>query len=214
MKKRKTAILFTLIIFLSVIGLWGYNKNKSLPVIYSTSTYPDYSMGELVNESDNIVYGKVVEIGKTQMQEVSVSTTLDPTKVEDVLYYPITPITISIEDSVKGDNSSTIIYYEESGATSTYIQRPDGYQMEQGMEVVLFLNESGYGWGSQSVYPVIDDQVILQEKAVKSISPNKINNISPDSIKENYGISSSMDQENVSTTSLDDFLNLIKSYEK
>lgn len=84
--------------------------------------------------------------------------------------------------------------------------------MKQGMEVVLFLNESGYGFGSQSVYPVIDEQVILQEKAVKDIAANKISSISADSIEKDYGIASSIEEDNVSTTSLDEFLNLINSY--
>lgn len=126
MKKRKMVILVALMMIFVATGIWVYNMNKSLPVVYSTSTYPDYSVKELVDESENIVFGMVTAIGTTQMHEVRVSTTLDPTKVEDVLYYPVTPVTISIEDSVKGNESNKIIYYEESGITDTYIQKPEG----------------------------------------------------------------------------------------
>ncbi|MBA4688853.1 MAG: hypothetical protein H2184_17130 [Candidatus Galacturonibacter soehngenii] len=210
MKKKKIVTLVA--IALSAIVIWAYNEYKPLPVVYCTSTYPDYSVKELAIESENIVYGKVVSIAPTQMHEVRVSTTLDPTKVEDVLYYPVTPVTISIKDSIKGDELSKIIYFEESGVTDTYIQKAQGYQMSQGMEVVLFLNEEGYGWGSQSVYPVIDDQVVLQDKAINEIPSNKINSISADVIEEKYSISSSYEAENVSTTSLDEFLKLVNSY--
>lgn len=212
MKEKKITILTVLVISFFAIGICLYHAYKPLPVIYSTSTYPDYNLAKLVEESENIVYGKFVEIGATQMREVFVSATLEPSKVEDVLYYPVTPVTISVENAVKGNASSNIVYYEESGVTDTYIQKPEGYQLVQGMDVILFLNESGYGWGGQSVYPVIEDQVILQEKVLKEIPSNKINSISFDTIKENYGISSSYKEEYVKTISLDEFLDVIISY--
>lgn len=188
MTRKRITILAVLAIFFLVIGLWGYKQYKTLPVVYCTSIYPDYSVQELVAEAEHIVYGTVEAIEPTQMREVLVSTTLDSSKTEDTLYYPVTPVIISVENPVKGSVSDKIVYYEESGVTETYIQKPEGYQMEQGMDVILFLNESGYGWGSQSVYPVIDNQVILHEKAIG--------------------------EDTISTTNLSDFLGLINSYKE
>lgn len=212
MKKKRIVALVVIVLF--VIGTCVYNEYKPLPVVYCTSTYPDFSVKELAIESEYIVYGKVVSIAPTQMHKVRVSTTLDSTKEEDILSYPVTPVTISIKDSIKGDELGKIVYYEESGVTDTYIQKAQGYQMLQGMEVVLFLNEEGCGWGGQSVYPIIDNQVILQEKAINEIPSNKINSIPTDVIEDKYSLSSTYEAENVSTTSLDEFLKLVNSHLK
>lgn len=101
MKKKRIVVLVAIALF--VIGICAYNKYKPLPVVYCTSTYPDYSMKELVKESVNIVYGTVVSIAPTQMHEVRTSTTLDSTKEEDVVYYPVTPVSISIKKLIKGE---------------------------------------------------------------------------------------------------------------
>ena len=57
------------------------------------------------------------------------------------------------------------IYYEEGGVTPDYVQLPDGYALEEGMESILFLNKEGYCWGAGSIFPVVGNKIILNETA-------------------------------------------------
>lgn len=117
------------------------NRETDLAVYESTSLYPEFTLPELANVADVIVRAEVAEAGDTFMKEIPVSLTENPDKATESLSYPVIPIILTVYSSVKGAAPQKLIYYEEGGVAENYIQQPDGYAMESGMEVFLFLNE-------------------------------------------------------------------------
>lgn len=191
-----------------------FSKKSDLPIIYYASSYPEYSLEELVSTSENIVIGVVELVGDTIMEKMEVSTSLDPSEVDDTIYYPMTPVTVRIEDTLKGTESKEIIYYEEGGITDTYIQLPTGYKMTEGIEVILFLNQDGYGWGNQSIYPIVDNQVLLQESDYDMIPAKERDTMFTKTFKEQYDIEMYNEEDSVSTINLNQFKNIVNSYIK
>lgn len=170
MRKKISSIIAVCVAvcIMAVLGcLYGKGIDKGeLPIYESAAIYPAFSMPALTEQASTIVSAIVVSIGETYLEEIPVSLSGNPAESSEVLYNPITPITLEIETCIKGnDTVSTLIYYEEGGSTPSYIQVPDGYAMEEGMEVILFLNEKGRSWGAQSIFPVVGDDVILNRMA-------------------------------------------------
>lgn len=190
MKKKISSIIAVCIVvcITAVVGYsYGVNKDSGdLPIYESMAVYPEFSMPDLTEQSSTIVNATVVSIGDTYLEEIPVSLTEDPDEFSEVLYNSITPVTLEIETCIKGNDSiSTLTYYEEGGITPSYIQLPDGFAMEEGMEVILFLNESGYSWGAQSIFPVVDNEVILNKMALDYVDNSNISVINTSLIDSN-----------------------------
>lgn len=178
--KKKISSIIVICAAVCIMAVLGYAYGKEvdkgeLPIYESAAIYPAFSMPALTEKASTIVCATVVSIGETYLEEIPVSLTGNPAESSEVLYNPITPITLEIETHIKGnDTISTLIYYEEGGSTSSYIQLPDGYAMEEGMEVILFLNEKGRSWGAQSIFPVVGNEVILNKMALDYVDNDDI----------------------------------------
>lgn len=214
MKKKICSWLIVCCTFL-LTAVAGYavglkNNQKDLPVYESTSVYPAFSLPGLTDRAAFIVKAEVVKVGDTIMKEIPVSLTENPEDATESLSYPITPITLTIHSSIKGNNpGNELIYYEEGGITSTYVQLPDGYAMEEGMEVILFLNSDGYCWGAQSIFPVAGENVILNNMAIEYIGEDNISVLETQSLNSN--IRSQIDTQNINVMPTDNFISLIQS---
>ncbi len=211
-KKISFIIVICLIVCIAVIFgyLYGESKDRSdLPVYENTTVYPEFSMPELAEKASIIVNATVVNIGDTYMEEIPVSLTENPDEISEALYNPVTPVTLEVETYLKGnDTADTLMYYEEGGITPTYIQLPDGFAMKEGMEVVLFLNEKGHSWGAQSIFPVVDNKVILNEMALDYIDNSEVLVINTSQIENS--VRSQISDSAVSVMDKEDFLSLIE----
>ena len=212
--KKKISVVIIICMAICITAILGYSYGKSngkteLPVYESMAIYPEFSMPELTERASTIVSATVVNIGDTYIEEIPVSVTENPNEVSEVLYNPITPITLEVESSLKGNvTMNTITYYEEGGITSTYIQLPDGYTMEEGMEVILFLNEEGYSWGAQSIFPIVDNEVILNKMALEYLDDSEVLVINTSQIENN--VRSQITDSTVSVIDKEEFLSIIE----
>lgn len=212
--KRKISVSICICLMICVAAILGHfygksNSRTELPVCESMAIYPEFSMSELVETANTIVNAKVVAVGDTYMEEIAVSLTENPNEASEFIYIPITPITLDVETSLKGNETiDTLIYYEEGGTTSTYIQLPDGYGMQEGMEVILFLNDKGHSWGEQSIFPVVENEVILNETALKYLDDSDVSLINTSNI-ENC-VRSQITDETVNVMDKDEFMSMIE----
>lgn len=186
------------------------NNQKNLPIYENTSVYPAFSLPQLTDTATFIVEAEVVDVGDTIMKEITVSLTEDLEDATESLSYPVTPITLAIHSSIKGDNTGNkLIYYEEGGITSEYVQLPDGYAMEEGMEAILFLNPDGYCWGVQSIFPISGENVILNNAAIEYIGKDNVSVLETQTLDSN--IKSQIDAKSVNVMPADDFISVIQS---
>lgn len=182
---------------------------RERPILESTALYPDLTMQELTDKAHSILYARVENVGDTYMYGAAVSLTEDFEEAADTVSYPVTPITLVTIHVLKGEpEEGYFTYFEMGGITSDYIRRPDGYAMEEGMEVILFLNEEGFGWGAQSIFPVVDGQVILTDRAVKDFSAKLVSDLETESI--NAGIRSQLHSKSVKVMGLENFNKLVE----
>ncbi len=212
MQKKIAGVIICLVVCLTAVAGYVYGKNRNsedLPVYENTTLYPEFSFPELSEKASCIVNANVIAVGETILKEIPVSLTENPDEATEVLYSPITPITLEVLADLKGDNSKTITYYEDGGITPSYIQLPSGYAMEEGMEVIIFLNAKGYGWGAQSIFPVLDDSVILNKAALDYIDSEKVSTIKTEDIQSN--LRSQIKSQTISVISKEDFINVINS---
>ncbi len=186
------------------------NNQKNLPIYENTSVYPAFSLPQLTDTATFIVEAEVVDVGDTIMKEITVSLTEDLEDATESLSYPVTPITLAIHSSIKGDNTGNkLIYYEEGGITSEYVQLPDGYVMEEGMEAILFLNPDGYCWGVQSIFPISGENVILNNAAIEYIGKDNVSVLETQTLDSN--IKSQIDAKSINVMPADDFISVIQS---
>lgn len=186
------------------------NNQKNLPIYENTSVYPAFSLPQLTDTATFIVEAEVVDVGDTIMKEITVSLTEDLEDATESLSYPVTPITLAIHSSIKGDNTGNkLIYYEEGGITSEYVQLPDGYVMEEGMEAILFLNPDGYCWGVQSIFPISGENVILNNAAIEYIGKDNVSVLETQTLDSN--IKSQIDSKSINVMPADDFISVIQS---
>lgn len=186
------------------------NNQKNLPIYENTSVYPAFSLPQLTDTATFIVEAEVVDVGDTIMKEITVSLTEDLEDATESLSYPVTPITLAIHSSIKGDNTGNkLIYYEEGGITSEYVQLPDGYAMEEGMEAILFLNPDGYCWGVQSIFPISGENVILNNAAIEYIGKDNVSVLETQTLDSN--IKSQIDAKSINVMPADDFISVIQS---
>lgn len=181
-----------------------------MPIYENTSVYPAFSLPQLTDTATFIVEAEVVDVGDTIMKEITVSLTEDLEDATESLSYPVTPITLAIHSSIKGDNTGNkLIYYEEGGITSEYVQLPDGYVMEEGMEAILFLNPDGYCWGVQSIFPISGENVILNNAAIEYIGKDNVSVLETQTLDSN--IKSQIDAKSINVMPADDFISVIQS---
>ena len=186
------------------------NNQKNLPIYENTSVYPAFSLPQLTDTATFIVEAEVVDVGDTIMKEITVSLTENLEDATESLSYPVTPITLAIHSSIKGDNTGNkLIYYEEGGITSEYVQLPDGYAMEEGMEAILFLNPDGYCWGVQSIFPISGENVILNNAAIECIGKDNVSVLETQTLDSN--IKSQIDAKSINVMPADDFISVIQS---
>lgn len=146
--KKKFISLFIIVSVFLLTAIAGYsvgarNNMSELPVYENTAVYPAFSLPQLTDTATFIVDAEVVKVGDTFLKEIPLSLTENPEDATESITYPVTPITLAVHSTIKGDNiGNEFIYYENGGITSSYIQLPDGYAMEEGMDVILFLNVS------------------------------------------------------------------------
>lgn len=213
--KKMMAAAFIGLTFLLTMVLAAYagvhKKQVQMPVRDCTAIYPDYSFSELVEKSDFIVCAEVTGIGETFMKPVDVSFSTDSEDgYDETLYYPVTPVFLRIRDTMKGNSGEELIYFEEGGTAPTYTQLPSGYKMEAEMNVILFLNGDGYGWGEQSIYPIIDNKVVLNSTVIESLSDVEITAIPISSMPDSFNSQVSTDYTD--TCSLFDFVEMISLF--
>lgn len=186
------------------------NNQKNLPIYENTSVYPAFSLPQLTDTATFIVEAEVVDVGDTIMKEIPVSLTENLEDATESLSYPVTPITLAIHSSIKGDNTGNkLIYYEEGGITSEYVQLPDGYAMEEGMEAILFLNPDGYCWGAQSIFPISGENVILNNAAIEYIGKDNVSVLETQTLDSN--IKSQIDAKSINVMPASDFISVIQS---
>ncbi len=211
--RKSTYMLLVGCIFAAVIvagkAFGNHLAKRERPILESTALYPALTMQELKDKAHSILYARVENVGDTYMYEAAASLTEDFEEAADTVGYPVTPITLKAIQVLKGaPEEGYFTYFEMGGITSDYIQRPDGYAMEEGMEVILFLNEEGFGWGAQSIFPVFDGQVILTDRAVEELSAERMWDIETDSI--NAGVRSQLRSKSVKVMALKDFCRLVE----
>ena len=213
--KKKTSFLLIVCCILMLTAFAGYatglkNNIKNLPIYENTSVYPAFSLPQLTDTATFIVEAEVVDVGDTIMKEITVSLTENLEDATESLSYPVTPITLAIHSSIKGDNTGNkLIYYEEGGITSEYVQLPDGYAMEEGMEAILFLNPDGYCWGVQSIFPISGENVILNNAAIEYIGKDNVSVLETQTLDSN--IKSQIDAKSINVMPADDFISVIQS---
>ena len=167
-KNKRIVIICGLLICLTAIGGFLYGKEqrrqqiKDLPVIENMATYPAYTLAQLTDEATYIVEATVSRVKDSKMEKVD-AYYIDESgkKVDCPSYFPITPVVLEVKQVIKGEMiSKRMTYYEEGGATETHIELPPGIAMREGMELIFFLNEKGYGLGGgQGLFPVYGDKV-------------------------------------------------------
>lgn len=219
----KKVIGIVLLLFAGTVILNGFmlksienslekEEEKELPVVKSIVDYQEFTIPSLTDKATYIMQAKVMEVGDTLEKEIAVSLTENPKEATETISCPITPITLKVEHVMKGEDiaaGDTFIYYEDGGRTPDYIQLPDGFLMEEGMDIILFLDKEGYCWGYQSMFPVVNDQVLLNEVALDYVNPDKVSEMDTEKMKSvfkeqiNNPISSFMQ--------LKDFTNMIKA---
>ena len=76
--------------------------------------------------------------------------------------------------------------------------------MEEGMEVIIFLNDAGHCWGAQSIFPVAGNSVILNNTALEYVDSKDISVINKDNIKQD--IRNQIDSDKVKVTDKEKFI--------
>ena len=134
------------ILLLAIISVGAYLLRPGGPIWHKTIHQGSGSMdvsplSAMSKQADKIVYGTVVERGTSYFKPSGIA---------------FTPVTVRVQEVLKGPKDlSTTIYLEPYGdfPTEIYHYNPDNFQpypVQEGTQVVLFLNENGgapYGGG-------------------------------------------------------------------
>ena len=213
-KKTYNALIILFSLILLTMGAFfsvkPEKKQKSeLPILTSTACYPYMSLPQLANTANVIIDAEVIKVNDSIIKEIPVSLTLD-TKASDVITYPVTPVTLKVKNYIKGTQAENeFIYYEDGGITDDYIQLPPGYAMEEGMEAVIFLNDAGYGWGEYGLFPVSDNQVVIDQDTLNFVDKDKVRQIQSKTLDSAFR--NQIDAQNIYIMDKEDFISSIRS---
>ena len=215
-KSKKIAIICGVLICATAIGGFFYGKEqkrqqiKDLPVIENMATYPAYTLEQLTDEATYIVEATVSKVKDSRMEKVD-AYYIDEAgkKVDCPSYFPITPIVLEVKQVIKGEMSSKrITYYEEGGVTETQIELPPGIAMREGMELIFFLNENGYGLGGgQGLFPVYGDAVKVTSVLAEYVDGLLVKTINSDEIKSD--IWSMEANKDINVMDKEDFVSMV-----
>lgn len=212
-KRIRNTIILGFLFCTLIVYVCFYKKSsvhKDLPVHKSTSIYPKLTLPQLTDKASYIVNAKVIDVEDTINNEIAVSLTGNPDDITETVYTPVTPVILEVKSKLKGDiNTDTITYYEDGGVTPSYVQLPDGYTMKEGMDVIIFLNNTGYCWGAQSIFPVTGNYVILNNTAIEYIDSQDISVINKDEIQED--IREQINSVNVNVMDIEKFTSVVRS---
>lgn len=141
------------------------NTPDNLLVVDSTELYATCTLQDMADISANIVIAEVVEIGETTAKKSWIEDQSDGVEPKEglICIQPLqTAVTLEVKKSIKGaDVGDKNIFYQDGGVTAEYIQRTNGLDLEEGMEILLFLTEDGYSYGGQGEFFVFDDAVVI-----------------------------------------------------
>ena len=148
--KKTTSILVTLLLGASILTGCQNSILTEKTTIEEHPLHPEYTIETLVQASETIVHGIVIDQGDTFVHK---TITTSGREIESVF----TPMTIEVTDCLKGTAENVVIYNQRGGETDTTIYEVnDGGKVSIGDEVLIFLNEVGVTWGGQGVY-IIDN---------------------------------------------------------
>ncbi|MDO3412412.1 hypothetical protein QWJ34_21790 [Saccharibacillus sp. CPCC 101409] len=166
---RKKVITSTIVLTLAVgAGIYLPNiTHHGKIIVKDQATYPAFTLHEMTDHADRIVYGTVVKRENTKKIKIPVTTEFD---VDDrnagkFIEETVTEVKIQVEEPIKDTNENqlksldkqgnTIITYNEAGGDAgAYFIEPEGGALQEGEKVIVFLNEAGFTWGSQGVLRV------------------------------------------------------------
>ncbi|WP_273123345.1 hypothetical protein [Bacillus weihaiensis] len=127
--------------------------------IDAQAIYPQYTLEELVNTADIIVYGKVKTKDKPKKNKFTIGSDEKAEIVEEVK----TGVQIKVKKSIKNDQDLKVInYIEDGGEIDGITYMPEEGLLEKGEEVIIFVNKEGYAWGPQSVIRVNNGKVDVE----------------------------------------------------
>lgn len=119
--------------------------------------------------------------------------------MDDIFSYPVTPVTLKVHSYIKGeDTQDTIIFYDA-----------DRLLEEEGVEVILFLDKDNTGWGGQSIYEVIDNQVKIKSSDIENIDESKI---STTKLSDENDIVNPVNTTTINRMNKEDFIDVIKNW--
>lgn len=211
MKKKYIVLLVGIIIVIAVLVYQtGTTVNtKAIPVYESTTDYPELTLDSLTDMASYILLAEVKEIGEPIQEEISESVTEKHSEKAEVHNFLVTPVVLKVQKAIKGSViDKEFIYYEEGGVTPDYIQLPDGYTLEEGMEIILFLNREGYCWGAGSMFPVVGNKIILNETARDYFDEKDVSVWDTQDLISDY--TSQINSQSVSLVSLENFVEVIQ----
>lgn len=158
MKKHICALVGWLALT-TMLSACNHQANSEKTVVQVDALYPKQTIESLAQEAETIVCGQVTGIGEAYLERVYLADGSGD-YVED----PYTPITITVEDCLKGDSSLETVVYNQSGGefADVVYKTNDGAEVETGDNILIFLSADGYTWGGQSVYFIEDGMTTIR----------------------------------------------------
>lgn len=189
------------------------NTADNLLVVDSTELYATCTLQDMADISANIVIAEVVEIGETTAKYPWIAAQYEGEPKEGVIcIQPLqTAVTLEVKESIRGaDVGDKIIYYQDGGVTTKYIQRAKGHDLEKGMEVLLFLSESGYSYGGQGEFLVLDDALVIPKvsRVLDYLDEEKLFTVQTQSLMSDY--KNRVSSQSITMMEKDDFAEAVR----
>lgn len=190
------------------------NTPDNLLVVDSTELYATCTLQDMADISANIVIAEVVEIGETTAKYPWLDDQSDGVEPKEglICIQPLqTAVTLEVKESIKGaDAGDEIIYYQEGGVTTEYIQRARSHDLEKGMEVMLFLSKDGESYGGQGEFLVLDDAVLIPKapRVLNYLDEEKIFTVQTQSLMSDY--KDSVSSQSITMMEKDDFVEAVR----
>ena len=157
MKITKTKAFIFLFVMLVLAGCSQKPKEPVEKITHmTTGMWRAYNLEEAVEEAATIVYGVVNTKSDTKYYDVE---TPEGEKVSKIYYREVE---IQVLDCIKGDpDAETVIYEEEGGETEDTIYIcTDVHELQEGEEILIFLNETNKLISPEVLFTVDENQQI------------------------------------------------------